>query len=453
MNNKSKKYGLLILLFLIIGISIGYSSLSTTLNINGNTVIEKASWDVHFENLEKVVGSESATQEALIDSSKTLIEYIVLLLEPGDFYEFTVDIVNSGSIDAMVNDVLKTGLATSQENYIEYTATYADGVDLEENDILKSGETQKLRVRVKYKEDINVNDLPSTDELLDLKFQIIFIQADDNAKEKSKYVCKRATSLHTEECSQTDATLYCSGAGYSLTGSKGTTTITFGKLGNKGDLPVSGDSFDCDVNGDGIFDSEKERFYYIGDSDIDSNYASLIYYNNTTLGKPDSLPTSLVAYDLSGENWHGPTNAISYLPTASQWSNITLNNPIRSITNEIGVNTVFNGTYQLPTQFSYSGYVARLLTRQELNNVCNVNMASDTVGLLDNCSYLMEKTMFANSSSKTYGYWLENPSSDYKSVAEYVNGYGRYIKYYPVDKYDLVGVRPVIEVLKTDISY
>ena len=41
--------------------------------------------------------------------------------------------------------------------------------------------------------------------------------------------------------------------------------IEYGNLGKSGDDPISGDAFDCDVNGDGIYDSETERFYYITD--------------------------------------------------------------------------------------------------------------------------------------------------------------------------------------------
>ena len=69
------------------------------------------------------------------------------------------------------------------------------------------------------------------------------------------YTCKRATSLHTEEC----LGVYCSGMGYKLDGSKGTTTITYGSLELSGTL-TTGDTFDCDVNGDGVYNSETEIF-------------------------------------------------------------------------------------------------------------------------------------------------------------------------------------------------
>ena len=186
--NNKKRSLLLILLLLVVGISIGYAALATTLNINGNTTIEKALWDIHFENLVKTTGSETATVDAAIDSTKTLIEYTVTLPKPGDFYEFTVDMVNAGTIDAMISEVLKEGLTTDQEKYIEYSATYSDGVKLEEKDYLKSGETQNIKVRVKYRDDINADELPTENQSLSLKFMVTYIQADDTAKDRNKLI-------------------------------------------------------------------------------------------------------------------------------------------------------------------------------------------------------------------------------------------------------------------------
>ena len=73
--------------------------------------------------------------------------------------------------------------------------------------------------------------------------------------------CKRATSLHTETCSQTSGN--CAGDGYA-SGS----TITYGNLGS-GSTLTTGDAFDCDVNGDGEYNSETERFYYVTDMNSD----------------------------------------------------------------------------------------------------------------------------------------------------------------------------------------
>ena len=275
------------------------------------------------------------------------------------------------------------------------------------------------------------------------------------------YKCIRATQLHTEECSQTLDSYYCSGDGYTTSGSKGTTTITYGNETTTEDVLTSGDAFDCDVNGDGTYDSVTERFYYVSDlydttnKTFDSNYAVLIYYNNTIEG---ASSTSGSKYYSNDENWHGPVNAITNLPTRTQWSNISLSNTNRAIITETGATSTIGGI--LPTSFSYSKEIegasvplaARLLTTQEVEVACGITVGSITMGELDNCDYLLENTKYSSSSMPTYGTWLETPNesnsnsvwdarSDYRSV-NYSNA-----------SYILRGVRPVIEVLKTDIDY
>ena len=258
-------------------------------------------------------------------------------------------------------------------------------------------------------------------------------------------VCKKATKLHTEKCEQTDNTYYCSGAGFAGK------TITYGTVPGK-ELK-SGDAFDCDVNGDGTYDENTERFYYVSDyyntstNKFEDDIAVLIYYNNVENGNPSN--NTKYAYDSSGENWHGPRTAIKQLPTTRQWSNVSLKNSVRAILNE--KNTTTGET--LPSNFSYAGYSARLLTIQEVNKACSINTDLTTIGDLDNCNYLFENTKYSNISKVTYGYWFENARFDYSTDVWFVNGYRR--KAYPssVSYIDNRGVRPVIEVPKSNIEY
>ena len=273
------------------------------------------------------------------------------------------------------------------------------------------------------------------------------------------YKCKRATTLHTETCAQTNSTYYCSGAGYTASGSKKTTTITYGNLATKGKL-VSGDAFDCDVNGDGTYDSTTERFYYVSDlyntttKTFDSNYAVLVYYNNTTKGVADNKTSSIVSYNSnlnnsSAQNWFGPVTSITNLPTTTQWKNVSLTNTSRAIINEANTGNTGGGT--LPTSFSYAGYAARLITTQEITSTCG-RAGSYSIGELNTCNYLMENTKFSNNSMGTNGFWIENPCASNSYSAWNIDGASRFIDAYYVYSTDDTGVRPAIEVLKTDIE-
>ena len=106
-----------LILFLSIGFCIGYAALNTTLTINGTSTIEKNTWDVHFENLKVKEGSIEAIVEPTLSSGTIISNFQLSLNKPGDFYEFTIDVVNNGTLDAMISSIEKTpDLTENQKN-------------------------------------------------------------------------------------------------------------------------------------------------------------------------------------------------------------------------------------------------------------------------------------------------------------------------------------------------
>ena len=73
---------------LIVGISMGYAILNTTLNINGTSKIKDAKWNIYWENPQIVDGS-TVTTLPTIDSLKTTASFSVTLNNPGDYYGVT----------------------------------------------------------------------------------------------------------------------------------------------------------------------------------------------------------------------------------------------------------------------------------------------------------------------------------------------------------------------------
>jgi len=180
--SNKKNYAILIL-FITLFFGVGYAYLNTLLTINGTATVHKNTWDVHFENITKVDGSVDATIEATI-TDDTAVDFTVDLTLPGDVYSFTVDVVNDGTIDAMLSEVLKTGLTTEQEAYVEYTVTYSDGEEIIAKDALPSGDQDQLLVSVKYKDDITANDLPSEDQSIVLNLSTDYIQDDGTSTDR-----------------------------------------------------------------------------------------------------------------------------------------------------------------------------------------------------------------------------------------------------------------------------
>ena len=106
-NKRTKYYIIVLLLVLVMG--IGYAAIQSTLNINGTAMIKISGWNVHFENLHVTDGSVAINTTAgdvaaaIEDTNKTSIDYVVTLEKPGDFYEFTVEAVNGGTMDAKIS--------------------------------------------------------------------------------------------------------------------------------------------------------------------------------------------------------------------------------------------------------------------------------------------------------------------------------------------------------------
>ena len=186
MRREKKKMIMSLLVLLLLGLGIGYAFLTTDLGINGIANVPSSSWDIHFANI--VVNSNSVeilegNHAATIGSDPTTVSYNVTLKQPGDFYEFTVDAVNAGTIDGMIESVNSTlnGVAiTNLPEYMEYSVTYGDDMPIRPNHLLEAGKTLTYKVRIGYKKDINASQLPSVNQPNELSLDIDVIQADEN---------------------------------------------------------------------------------------------------------------------------------------------------------------------------------------------------------------------------------------------------------------------------------
>ena len=188
--NKNKKKILLGILLLFFLISIGFALLTTTLNIEGNTTAKANTWNIYFDNIQVKEGSITPLQEATINqSNKTQLSFNVDLNLPGDFYEFDVDVVNAGTIDAMIDtyEILPV-LTTEQAKFLDYTIKYTNGASLGTKDILPYGSIQTLNIKVALKSDINNEDLLSSNWTFNPSIEINYIQADSTAKVPAKMI-------------------------------------------------------------------------------------------------------------------------------------------------------------------------------------------------------------------------------------------------------------------------
>ncbi len=197
MRRRKKNSFVLLLLVLLLGIGIGYALLTQNFNIIGSSTLASSTWDIHFDNLQVTEGSvslEEGDSAASIDqNNNTLVNYAVTLSLPGDFYEFTVDVVNAGTIDGMVSVVTSklNDVVIDNEHpvpdYLTYSVKYEDGVEIEDNHLLAAGETETYKVRVEFDSEITGDNLPSDTQTLSFNFGVTYVQADDTAVERENH--------------------------------------------------------------------------------------------------------------------------------------------------------------------------------------------------------------------------------------------------------------------------
>ena len=197
---KKKKYKNWIhILVLTLVISVGYAALASNLKINGTTGIKNATWNIHWASPTVDSGSVTQTKPTLSENN-TNATYSVTLNKPGDYYEFTIDAVNEGTLDAQILKIDSrfdgpegTPIVTEGENrnlpaYLEYEVTYADEnhTPIAVNDSLNHGQTKKYRVRVVYSENINPEDLEETDTTTKFYFGVEYKQKEKNIDENDE---------------------------------------------------------------------------------------------------------------------------------------------------------------------------------------------------------------------------------------------------------------------------
>ena len=183
-------------------IGIGYAILQANLQINGTTKISSNTWNVHFQNIQVDAGSVSigtGDSSAAIDTENNCkVDFSVTLNVPGDYYEFTVDVINEGNIDAMIGSLNKTikvnnVVVDSVPDYLKYDITYSDGEEILNNHLLEKNNIETYKVRVEFRSDID--ELPDTASI-SVSLEPIYVQANENAVAVRNYAYYNSSTTY-----------------------------------------------------------------------------------------------------------------------------------------------------------------------------------------------------------------------------------------------------------------
>ncbi len=185
----------------VIGLTVAFATLSTTLSVNGTSYLDAAKWGIKFQNLSEpsIVGEASDAKTAKIEKDVSIKDIKVTLSKPGDSVTYTVDLVNEGDINAKIENIEKTNLTEEQQKYITFTVKYKENdTELKIGDILSKGEVKPLVIKIEYRKDLESSDLPKSAQEINLSYKLDFVQTDDKA-ETTSGISKACTTFEKKD--------------------------------------------------------------------------------------------------------------------------------------------------------------------------------------------------------------------------------------------------------------
>ena len=192
-NIRKKKNNLLLLILLVLGISVGYAFISSTISINGIAGINNSVFDIHWENVVPNSASTVTAETPGISEHATKVSFSVNLALPGDFYEFDVDAKNDGDwagtitkIDPNIYKVVEDGEDDTVPSYIKTSIVYkGTNIEPQLGDILYAGEKQTYTIRVEF--DREAEEVPDEDFTIKVEEDITYSQWDTRGKYLIKF--------------------------------------------------------------------------------------------------------------------------------------------------------------------------------------------------------------------------------------------------------------------------
>lgn len=133
--------GLIILTAILIS---GLLIIKFIYHINHEKMDTTYMWNIKLTNLNIKEGSK----EGIISLENNLLTLNLVLEEENEFYEFTLDIVNDGTLSAVLENINFN--VENEKGILIHSLTYLDQTEIKKGDILNSNETKTIRVRIDY---------------------------------------------------------------------------------------------------------------------------------------------------------------------------------------------------------------------------------------------------------------------------------------------------------------
>lgn len=169
---------IIVLAVAIIVMSVGYAAYGENLTVTGTTTIQKASWDIHFANYKKTANTnilDSNISAPNLGTGTTSATFTATLAM-NQTYEFTMDVENAGTFDALLKSfsltATKDGVSQTvnadgqsySNDYLNYSVKWSDGTALAANQALTHNTSKTILINVTTTQPEDDNLLPSDNE-------------------------------------------------------------------------------------------------------------------------------------------------------------------------------------------------------------------------------------------------------------------------------------------------
>ena len=140
-----KKYIIFCLIGIFLVMGVAFAEFSTPSNITGTASID-SNWKIKINNVVTEVVKGKAKNESTPIVTDTSVTFKTLLYIPSDSIKYKVTVVNEGSIDAKLDSIEMTDSKNPAINF--------DLTNINENSVLKAGDSTDFNVIVTYNEDV-----------------------------------------------------------------------------------------------------------------------------------------------------------------------------------------------------------------------------------------------------------------------------------------------------------
>ena len=151
MNRNKMKVIVGVLCITICVMVIGFATFSSNLNISGTSSIE-SNWKVVFTNIQELSKTNGVTINNTPTASGTTATFDVSLESPGDTIEYQITVENSGTLDAIIENIKITETESS--------ALLFEVSGIENGDKLAKGAQVNFTIRISY--DKNITTQPES---------------------------------------------------------------------------------------------------------------------------------------------------------------------------------------------------------------------------------------------------------------------------------------------------